>query len=143
MKTASSPATVAARFVDAITWGEHTVVWQLLSGSGRSVAVSVALANGLDRVVAARISDDVADPAEFDDFLRQLIRGLRRDLRSVDVSELQVGSCVVTGGVAVAHLTTPSVIPGTDDWAAGRLRLSMGGGGVWTIDRLEPIVAGP
>jgi hypothetical protein len=139
----SSPAAVAERFVEAIVWNEHTVVWDLLSRSGRSITVSVALANGLDRVVAARISDDVADPVEFDDFLRQLIHGLRRDLRSVEVAEIQVASCDVDGASATAYLSTPSVIPGTETWAAGRLMLSTEDGVRWSIDRLVPVIAGP
>lgn len=139
----SSPATVAARFVEAIAWGEHTVVWELLSSAGRSVAISVALTNGLDRVVAARISDDVADPVEFVEFLRQLLHGIRRDLRSVDVAEIQIARCDVDDRTATAHLSTPSVIPGTDTWAAGRLFLTADDDGRWSIDRLEPVIAGP
>ena len=139
----SSPSEVAARFVEAIAWGEHTVVWDLLSPAGRSVAISVALANGLDRVVAARISDDVADPVDFDEFLRQLLHGLRRDLRSVDVAEVQVAGCDVTARTATAQLSTPSAIPGTSNWAAGRLILSADDHERWRIDRLEPVIAGP
>lgn len=139
----SSPADVASRFVDAIAWGEHTVVWDLLSGVGRAIAVSVALANGLDRVVAARITDGVADPVELDEFLRQLLHGLRRDLRSVEVAEIRIDACVVTDGSATVHLSTPSAIPATEGWAAGRVQLTLDEDGSWAIDRFEPVIAGP
>ena len=138
-----SPTDVASRFIEAIAWGEHTVVWELLSTVGRATAVSVALTNGLDRVVAARITDGVADPVEFDEFLRQLLHGLRRDLRSVDVAEIRVGACQVADGSATAHLSTPSAIPGTEAWAAGRIRLTAEESGSWAIDRLEPVITGP
>ncbi len=139
------PVEVAGRFVEAISWGEHTAVWDLLSGTGRGVALSVALTNGLDRVVAARISDDVADPTERHTFLEQLLRGLRRDLRSVDLAHLQVepSASIQVDGTAVVELTCPSAIPGTVSWAAGRLILSSNSDGTWRIDRLLPIIAGP
>ncbi len=139
------PVDVAGRFVEAISWGEHTAVWDLLSETGRGVALSVALTNGLDRVVATRISDDVADPTERHTFLEQLLRGLRRDLRSVDLAHLQVEppSSIQVDGTAIVELTCPSTIPGTGAWAAGRLTLSSESDGTWRIDRLQPIIAGP
>lgn len=145
MTDRGDPGGVAERFVEAIQWGEHTVVWDLLSETGRGVALSVALTNGLDRVVAARISDDVADPTERQAFLEQLLRGLRRDLRSVDLAHLQVETpaSMDVDGTAVVELSCPSTIPGTGDWAAGRLTLSAGSDGTWRIDRLQPIIAGP
>ena len=159
----SSPGDVASRFIDAIAWGEHTVVWELLSHRGRATAITVALANGLDRVIAARISDGLADPAELDDFLRQLLHGLRRDLRSVEVADVQVADvqvadvqvadvqvanvevagCHLAGRSAVVLLSTPSAIPSTEPWAAGRVVMSEDDAGAWAVDHLEPVVAGP
>ncbi|MCY4664781.1 MAG: hypothetical protein OXC00_08955 [Acidimicrobiaceae bacterium] len=54
----------AAAFIHAIVWAEHTILWDLLSDDGRAAALSVAMRNGLDRVVAGRIHDDLADPPE-------------------------------------------------------------------------------
>lgn len=145
MMDEDDPVEAAARFIEAIRWGEHTAVWQILSETGRDVALSVALANGLDRVVAARISDDHADPAERQAFLDQLLRGLRRDLRSIDLAQLQVEPVMsIQGdGTAVVQLSCPSAIPGTGSWAAGRLILSSTSGETWRVDRLQPIIAGP
>lgn len=135
----------AAAFLQAIAWGEHTTIWELLSDDGRRAALSVAVDNGLDRVAAGRIHDDLADPAEREEFLRQLVGGLRRDLRSVDLPNLSIdaGTLIETGSTASIAFTSPSTIPGTEGWAAGLLLLSRNGDRGWCIDRLEPRLAGP
>lgn len=145
MTESDDAAAAAARFIEAVAWGEHTAVWDLLSESGRSTALSVALANGLDRVVASRLSDDVADPVEREEFLVQLIRGIRRDLRSVDLTHLCAApsAAIQPDGSAIVELTSPSAIPGSGPWAAGRLILGLTHAGAWRIDRLEPVIAGP
>ena len=142
---AGDPAAVAGAFVAAIAWGEHTTVWELLSGTGRSVALAVAQANGLDRVAAGRIRDRLANPVELEDFLAQLLGGLRHDLRSVDVGEIQVGHCTLApdGVTATLELSVPSLLPGTGSWPAGSVVLSHDGAGTWRVDRLEPVLAGP
>ena len=131
----------ATAFIHAIVWAEHTTLWELLSEEGRGAALSVAVHNGLDRVVAGRIRDD---PVERERFLQQLVGGLRRDLRSVELTELTVGECRRgTDGTVAAELETPSRLPGTDAWPAGRLILSQDADRGWLIDRLEPRLAGP
>ena len=134
----------ARAFVHAIVWAEHTTLWDLLSDDGRAAALSVAIRNGLDRVVAGRIRDGVADPVEQERFLHQLVGGLRRDLRSVELTELTVGLWIPQdGGTVGVELLTPSQLPGTDAWPAGRLVLSREPGRGWVVDRLEPRLAGP
>ncbi|MGI9597275.1 MAG: hypothetical protein ACR2QK_14020 [Acidimicrobiales bacterium] len=142
----------AEAFVTAIVWGEHTTIWRLLSPAGRTAALSVAVGNGLDRVVAARIDGEVADPTEFEDFLRQLVGGLRRDLRSVEAAKVTTAAATADDGdgdggatvdEAIVELATPSDIPGTGDWPAGRVHLSRDDERGWLIDRLEPRLAGP
>ena len=134
----------ATAFIHAIVWAEHTTLWDLLSDEGRAAALSVAVRNGLDRVVAGRILDGLADPVERDRFLQELVGGLRRDLRSVELTELGVGERGRAGDDAVAvDLRTPSQLPGTDWWPAGRLVLSHDSSRGWVVDRLEPKLAGP
>ncbi len=158
--------TCAERFIQAIVWAEHTTLWDLLSVQGRSTALAVAMHNGLDRVVAGRIRDDLADPKERGLFLQQLVNGLRRDLRSVELTELTVGDCrllsedsvdtisvdTISVDTVVVELLTPSQIPGTEAWSAGRLILSRSNTirdegttctSAWAVDRLEPRLAGP
>lgn len=140
----SAAAERARAFIHAIVWAEHTTLWELLSEEGRGAALSVAVRNGLDRVVAGRIHDDLADPVERERFLQQLVGGLRRDLRSVELTELTVGECSRRADCTVAaELETPSRLPGTDAWPAGRLILSQDTDRGWLIDRLEPRLAGP
>lgn len=134
----------ARAFVHAIVWAEHTTLWDLLSADGRTAALSVAVRNGLDRVVAGRIHDDVADPVELQRFLQQLVEGLRRDLRSVELTELTVSGCGRgDGGTVSVELLSPSQLPGIDAWPAGRLVLSHDPERGWLVDRLEPRLAGP
>ena len=134
----------AGAFIHAIVWAEHTTLWDLLSDEGRGAALSVAMGNGLDRVVAGRIRDDLADPIEQERFLQQLVGGLRRDLRSVELTELTLGECSSADEGAVAvELLSPSRLPGTVAWPAGRLILSCDVNRGWVVDRLEPRLAGP
>lgn len=134
----------AIEFIHAIIWAEHTVLWDLLSDTARETALSVAVRNGLDRVAASRIRDGLADPVERDHLLRQLVEGLRRDLRSVELTELAVGECgLADGDIVSAELLTPSSLPGTDAWPAGRLILSHDSQRGWLVDILEPRLAGP
>ncbi len=134
----------ARAFIHAIVWAEHTTLWDLLSDDGRATALAVAVRNGLDRVVAGRIRDDLADPVERDRFLQQLVAGLRRDLRSVELTALTVTeSTCAAGGTVMVDLQTPSKLPGIDVWPAGRLVLSHDAHRGWLVDRLEPRLAGP
>ena len=169
--TGAAPAAAerARAFIHAIVWAEHTTLWDLLSAEGRAAALSVAVRNGLDRVVAGRIHDELADPVELQRFLQQLVEGLRRDLRSVELTELTVGDCGPgddgrgdcgpgddgrgdgdpgddgpgDDGTVAVELLTPSQLPGIDAWPAGRLVLSHDPERGWLVDRLEPRLAGP
>ena len=134
----------AAAFIHAIVWAEHTTLWDLLSDQGRAAALSVAMRNGLDRVAAGRIRDDLANPVERERFLQQLVGGLRRDLRSVELTELALGECrAIDDGTVAVELQSPSQLPGIDAWPAGRLILSCDAERGWVVDRLEPRLAGP
>ncbi|MDE0677657.1 MAG: hypothetical protein OXH42_10025 [Acidimicrobiaceae bacterium] len=134
----------AAAFIRAIVWAEHTVLWNLMSDAGRETALLVAVQNGLDRVAAGRMRDDLADPVERERLLRQLVDGLRRDLRSVELTELAIGECGLQSDDAVAaELLSPSSLPGTDAWPAGRIILSHDPQRGWLVDRLEPRRVGP
>lgn len=144
MDDSQGAAESARAFIHAIVWAEHTTLWNLLSDHGRAAALSVAMRNGLDRVVAGRIRDDLADPVERERFLQQLVGGLRRDLRSVELTELTLGECrTASDGSVAVELLSPSQLPGIDAWPAGRLVLSCNADRGWVVDRLEPRLAGP
>ncbi|MFT4866158.1 MAG: hypothetical protein ACI8RE_002355 [Ilumatobacter sp.] len=145
MTPTEGPTVRANAFVHAVRWAEHTSVWSLLSEAGRTTALSVGISNGLDRVTAARIRDQVSDPVELEVFLTRLLGGIRRDLRSVDIDQLEVGDVAFAANKssATVGLTNPSTIPGTTHWSAGELEMSVGVDGEWFVDRLVPRVAGP
>jgi hypothetical protein len=79
---------VAARFVEAVAWGEHLRVWELFSAEARRVVLRVAVTRGMDERLAARLRDDTAAHSERDTFLTDLINGLRADLRGSDLDSL-------------------------------------------------------
>ncbi len=141
----------AQAFVRAVAWGEHTTIWKLLSDSGRALALSVATRNGMDRTAAARIRGGVADPAERDEFLRRLVEGLQRDLRSVDLATLTASSARLAPAdradsaeaTSEVQLVCESIIPNTDHWPAGTLTMSRHSVRGWTVDRLNPITVQP
>lgn len=149
MTDPNNPVAVAGAFIGAIASGEHVVIWDLLSDEGRTTALSVAFTNGLDRVVGGRIADGLADPVELDEFLRQLVGGLRRDLRSVDLDELETAAeaegIVDHDGPTMmsVQLYSPSLLPTPTGWPSGRVILSQVVAGAWRVDRLEPVIAGP
>ena len=141
----AAPVPCARAFLHAIVWGEHTAVWDLLSEAGRTTVLSVAVGQGLDRVVARRMRDGLADPADRDDFLRRLLEGLRRDLRSVELGKLTVDPVATPAeaGRVVVEMQVPSEIPGTGPWPAGWIVLGRDTAGGWGVDRLEPRLVTP
>ena len=132
----------ARAFIDAIVWGAHTVVWELLSAEGRETVLAVAASRGLDRVTATRLRDGQCSSADQESFLRELTQGLRRDLRSVDLARVSLSddARMLDDGTVAIDLLSPSQIPGTGAWAAGRIILGCGPDQVWRVDLLEPRV---
>jgi hypothetical protein len=128
-----------------VVWGRHTEVWDLLSAGGRETVLGVAMTNGLDRVVAGRIRDGLADPADREVFLGRLLEGLRRDLRSVELDRLSLADGIerLGDGTVRFELVGPSDIPGTGPWSAGHLVLVFDGERGWRVDRLEPRLVTP
>lgn len=135
----------AQAFLDAIVWGRHTELWELLGRNGRDTVLRVALGNGLDRVVAGRLRDGSANPVDRDAFLGQLLEGLRRDLRSVELDVLTLADDVewVGDDEVRIELVVPSTIPGTGSWSGGHLVLAPEDERGWRVDRVEPRLSGP
>ncbi len=139
------PATrIAREFLDAILWGEHSKVWQLLSSAARSAALAVAERNGLDAIVAARARAGTWTAAEADELLSDLIKGLRADLGAVDISQIAVAEPDVGrrpfGTRVTVALSVPSFLPasvtGGEGWSAGTIELVEADIG-WLVDRLD------
>ena len=86
--SADNPEAVAKTFVDAVAWGEHHTVWDLLSSEGRHVVLRVGATRGMDQALAMRLGDDTASAVEREEFLTDLVTGLRADLAGNDLDNL-------------------------------------------------------
>ncbi len=80
---------VARQFIDAIAWGEHRKVWDLLSREGRNAVLRVATRRGMDEGLSARLRDSQAAKADEEVFLTDLVNGLRADLAGTDLDSLE------------------------------------------------------
>ncbi len=133
------PASVVAEaFLEAIVWGEHLVVWQLLSTDGRNHVLAAGSRGGLDSVLAERIRQGTSSEAEMDDFLYGLVRGLRVDLSGADLDQIELGPDTISNAdnsVSVL-LHTPAVFH-EEPWLVGMINLSSVGD-AWLVDRLDP-----
>lgn len=78
----------ARTFVAAVAWGEHHTVWEMLSKEGRSVVLRVAEKRGMDEAMVARLRDGTAAPSEREQFLTDLVNGLRADLEGNNLEGL-------------------------------------------------------
>lgn len=89
MSDGATPEHVAKAFVDAVAWGEHHTVWELLSKAGRDVVLRVGAMRGMDQALATRLGEGTAASAEREEFLTDLISGLRSDLAGNDLDNLE------------------------------------------------------
>ena len=85
----SSALDTAREFVDAVVWGEHRKMWTLLGLEARTTVLKVASDRGMDEGLVARLRDGTASDAERDEFLGDLITGLRSDLAGNDLDALE------------------------------------------------------
>ena len=133
---------VARRFLDAIMWGEHLVVWEMLSALGREHVLAAGERRGLDPLQAQRIRLGTSPQEERDAFLSGLVHGLRVDFSLVALEDVQPTADVVVrdDGVVEVPLECPATF-GSDGWAAGTLLLSWHED-VWLVERVMPVVSG-
>jgi hypothetical protein len=85
---AATALDTAREFVDAVVWGEHNKVWALMGLEARTTVLKVASDRGMDEALVARLRDSTASDAERDEFLADLINGLRADLAGNDLDAL-------------------------------------------------------
>lgn len=130
----------ARAFIDAVTWGEHRRIWELLAEEGRVTVLRVAATRGMDQELATRLRDGAASASEQEEFLADLLNGLRADLAGNDLDNLDYSlDPEAAPGRARVGLVAPLPEP-----------LSMGGGlpvgsvelvhenGGWRVERLVP-----
>lgn len=78
----------ARRFVDAVAWGEHRTVWDLLGSEGRTTVLRIAVNRGMSEALSARLRDGTTAQGEEHEFLTDLVNGLRADLAGTDLDSL-------------------------------------------------------
>ncbi len=84
----SDPVEVARQFIEAVIWGDHKKVWDSFGIEARTAVLKVASKRGMDEGLSARLRDGTASDAERDEFLADLVNGLRTDLSGNDLDTL-------------------------------------------------------
>ena len=129
----------AHAFVDAVAWGEHTTVWELLAPEARVALLEVATRRGMDALLAARLREGTAGDDERDEFLADLLHGLRAELAGVDIDELRCalgeGGTTVEDSVLV-HLLVDVPTELGDAVPVGSVEL-VAEAGRWLVIRLD------
>jgi hypothetical protein len=132
---------VANEFVTAVVWGEHRKVWELLGLEGRTAVLAVAANRGMDEGLAARLREGTAGEGETNEFLVDLVNGLRADLAGNDLDSLlyEPGPDDEPGRAKVVLLVPlHPMLGGT--LPVGTVELE-NEGGEWRVQRLVPLVS--
>ena len=138
---ADGPEVVAKGFVDAIAWGEHHRVWELLSEEGRRTVLRVGATRGMDEALVARLRDGTAATAEREEFLSDLVNGLRADLAGNDLdaveAELDAAAEAVPGTARVLLVAPLPPALGLPGLPVAAVELS-DEAGEWRVERIIP-----
>jgi hypothetical protein len=137
--TTAEAVTVAQTFIEAIAWGEHRRVWELLAPEGRKVVLRVAVKNGMDEALAARLRDGTAGPGETEEFLAELLTGLRADLAGNDLDSLEYSADQDASPERVRIMLSAPVPPllGPVGLPVGSVEVARHDG-QWLVERLTP-----
>ncbi len=133
------PVATAQAFLGAVAWAEHTRVWELLAPTARVAVLELATRRGMDPLLAARLREETAAADERDDFLADLLHGLRAEVVGVDLEALR---CVLgergmtVPGSVLVHLVTDVPAELGDAVPVGRIEL-VRRCGRWAVVRLE------
>ena len=133
----------AREFLDAIVWGDHVKIWELLGPAARERVLAAATRRGMDAVAAARARLETWSAEEADAFLTSLVRGLRVDLSGVDLDlvEMIEEPEVLPDGALKFRLESRTLLPpaltGGKNWAAGAVVVERDHG-AWAVRALEP-----
>ena len=142
---AESAGETAKTFVQAVAWGEHHLVWEMLSTEAQRVVMGIATKRGMPEPLAARLRDGTATQAELDQFRGDLVNGFRADLlgNDVDTFEYDVDEDLLEPGTARVVLIVPVPNPalGSGLPAASLELRREGDDGGWRVERLIPRLA--
>jgi len=138
---ATGPDQAAKVFVEAIVWGEHNLVWEMLSTEAQRAVMSIATSRGMPEPLAARLRGGTATQAELDQFRSDLVNGFRADLIGVDPDSLEyeIDETMSEPGAARVVLVVPVPDPRLGrGLPAASLELSQVGDAGWRVERLLP-----
>lgn len=137
-----APDQAARAFVDAVVWGEHRRVWDMLGLEGRTTVLKVAAARGMDELLVARLRDGSASEHEREEFLADLVTGLRADLagNDLDALEYELDTAPAEPGRSrvVIQAPLPPMLGGYLPAASVELSIE---GGSWKVERLVPLTS--
>lgn len=133
---------IARTFVEAVVWGEHRTVWDLLGLEARTTVLKVASSRGMDEALVARLRDGTASDGEREEFLADLINGLRADLSGNDLDALsyELDSVPPEPGRAriVINVPAPPSLGGPLPVASVEMSSDEG---EWRVERMVPQVS--
>ncbi len=140
--SAGAPLDVAREFVDAVVWGEHRKVWDLMGLEARTTVLKVASDRGMDEGLVARLRDGTASEGERDEFLADLINGLRADLAGNDLDALvyEEDPEPPEAGRARVVILVPVAIGLGGNLPVGSVELATEEG-EWRVQRLVPQIS--
>lgn len=129
----------ARSFVDAVAWGEHLKVWELLGEEGRRTVLRVAVERGMSQALSLHLGNETATKAERDGFLTDLVNGLRADLAGTDLDALLYWSDPASAEPGRAWVVLSAPLPEIlgGEVPVGTLELSSKDG-VWLVERVIP-----
>lgn len=136
----ADPVAAAQAFVRAIAWNEHTTVWDLLSPTARAAVLDLATRRGMDPLLAARLHEGTTGAEERDQFLADLLRGLVRELRGVDLDTVRCarrGDGMTAVGSTLVHLVVDAPEELGGDVPVGQVELVPDNDGRWSVIRLD------
>jgi len=138
----TSALDTAREFVDAVVWGEHLKMWDLMGLEARTTVLKVASDRGMDEGLVARLRDGTASGAEREEFLADLINGLRADLAGNDLDALEYEDDVTPqeSGRARVVITVPVAVGFGGNLPVGSVELATEEA-EWRVQRLVPQVS--
>lgn len=131
--------TTAHEFVQAVVWGDHLKVWELLGLEARTIVLKLASDRGMDEALMARLRDGTASDGERDEFLGDLVNGLRADLAGNDLDALapEADETFDEPGRARVVLTVPAPPMMGDNLPVASVELS-NDSGEWRVVHMVP-----
>lgn len=76
------------RFFDAVRDGDHRGLWALFSETAQAYVLNLAVERGMDFDLGSAIRQGTAADEDLDNYLEELLEGIRRDVRGVELDRL-------------------------------------------------------